>query len=88
MESCALPARWNDFPPGHQRPSDFDNDDDGTGSWIRALRSRLARGELAGLDPTDADHGAAIMAAERAVRIMLAARDGLDDFRRLRNLIG
>jgi hypothetical protein len=52
--------------------------DDELGRWIRDLRLRLARGDLAGLGSFDLGDGTDTLPAERTVRIMLADLDDLN----------
>jgi hypothetical protein len=77
--------------------------------WIRALRQRVERGELADLDPIDIGYGTGGLPAEASIRIMLSDLEDLadvrasdldegsrsrrrqmllDDFRRLREILG
>ena len=67
-------------------------------AWITDLRARLERGEFADAPLVDLSYGSGALPAEDAIRIMLADLDDsdnaplrlalLDDFRRLRTLIG
>jgi hypothetical protein len=47
--------------------------------WIRDLRERLARGDLAGLGPVDLGHGTGNLPGETTVRVMLHDLDDLND---------
>ena len=47
-------------------------------AWIRALRDRLDRGELAEHPPVDVGYGTRAMPAERTIRIMLADLDSFE----------
>jgi hypothetical protein len=67
-------------------------------AWITKLRARLERGEFTGAPPIDLGYGSGALPAADAIQIMLADLDDsdnaplrlalLDDFRRLRTLIG
>jgi hypothetical protein len=53
--------------------------DDDLCAWIRALRDRCDRGELAGHPPVDIGYGTSTLPAEHTSRIMLADLDSFDD---------
>jgi len=53
--------------------------DDGLDHWIRDLRGRLDRGDLAGIRPIDVGHGTAGLDGEVVIRILVADLDDLDD---------
>ena len=69
-------------------------------TWIAALRARVARGELAGIEPINLGRGDGTIPAELAAGIALADFDDADgraparrrailaDFRRLRERLG
>jgi len=67
-------------------------------AWITELRARLERGEFTGAPLIDLGYGSGALPAADAIQIMLADLDDsdtvplrlrlLDDFRRLRALIG
>jgi hypothetical protein len=48
-------------------------------AWIGILRDRLARGELATLDPIDIGYGTTILPARIMIAIMLTDLDELDE---------
>ena len=50
----------------------------GIDAWIRGLRARLRRGDLADLGPIDLGYGTDVLPAERLVRIMLVDLDDLE----------
>ena len=47
--------------------------------WIRELRDRLNRGELASLGPTDLGYGTGMLPGEQVIRMMLADLDHCDE---------
>jgi hypothetical protein len=53
--------------------------DDALVPWIRALRARLERGDLADLPPVDIGYGTRHLPGVTTVRVMLADLDHLDD---------
>jgi hypothetical protein len=53
--------------------------DDDLDGWIRDLRIRLARGDLATLLPIDIGDGTGALSAEQTIRVMVADLRDLDD---------